>query len=466
MGAVYLAANTKAFDRPCVVKEVIEYYDRTDPDGREKAIRQFEFEARTLASLKHPGIPDIYAYFSEGGRNYLVMEHIAGKDLAQGLDDGEESGAPAGPAMPVTDVVRYAAQICDVLVYLSQRRPPVMHNDIKPANMILDPQSGRAVLVDFGTALSRYTHPAEGQAKGRQPRLYGTTGYAAPELFEGKAEPRSDVYALAATVYHLLTRDDPRAHPFQYPYLDQIETPLREVLAAALEADVGRRIDAAQFKERLHEALQALQASTQLAKRASPRWAPWLLGKRRTAVRPQPVKLQAAAHPQPFKLQVAAEPEPEPSLAHMAVRVGPSGVEVTPTQVELGRVGTRGRYVDTGTLMVRNQGQGIARCRLEDIPAWLAVVPERFDCVPGQTRPVSLQGRALGLAGGKSELKATLRVLIEGEPRPFQVQVTLLPQAPPNRTRRVVRRAIAAGVVTLTLAGLAIWFVLAILPLL
>jgi len=62
MGAVYLAANTKAFDRQCVVKEVIEYYDPTNPQERQKAIQRFELEARTLASLKHPGIADIYAY--------------------------------------------------------------------------------------------------------------------------------------------------------------------------------------------------------------------------------------------------------------------------------------------------------------------------------------------------------------------------------------------------------------------
>ena len=110
MGAVYLAENTKAFDRECVVKEVIEYYDPTDPEAERKALERFKSEARTLASLKHPGIPDIYAYFTERGRNYLVMEFIEGPNLAQGLTRRVDSQIvpggpqPAPPVRPSTGV--------------------------------------------------------------------------------------------------------------------------------------------------------------------------------------------------------------------------------------------------------------------------------------------------------------------------------------------------------------------------
>lgn len=256
MGAVYLAGNTKAFNRSCVVKEVIEYYDPTDPHERLRAIQRFESEARTLASLKHPGIPDIYAYFSEHGRNYLVMEYIEGPDLRQGLTHGKDGQIVKGRPLRVEDVVRYAIQLCEVLTYLEQRQPPVIHNDIKPANIILDKNSGRAVLVDFGTAKTRYARLGAGRPGRQQSSVYGTVGYAAPELYDGKAEPRSDVYALAATTYHLLTDDDPRAHPFDFPKMDALPEPLRPVLRGALHVDVTERPSAARFMERLENALR------------------------------------------------------------------------------------------------------------------------------------------------------------------------------------------------------------------
>jgi serine/threonine protein kinase len=255
MGAVYLAANTKAFGRQCVVKEVIEYYDPTDAQEREKAVQRFETEARTLASLKHHGIPDIYAYFSERGRNYLVMEYIEGSNLAEGLTREDDGQTVKGRPQPVEDVVRYAIQVCDVLDYLENHQPPVIHNDIKPANIILDKNGKQAVLVDFGTAKTRYARQAAGQPGRQMSSVYGTVGYAAAELYDGKAEPRSDVYALAATIYHLLTDDDPRGHPFQFPKMDQIPEPLREALREALDDNVKTRPNASAFSKRLQQAL-------------------------------------------------------------------------------------------------------------------------------------------------------------------------------------------------------------------
>jgi len=81
--------------------------------------------------------------------------------------------------------LHYTIEICIVLEYLAGRKPPVVHNDIKPGNIIVDQHSGRAVLVDFGTAKTRYLAPAGDN-------LYGTVGYAAPELYQGHSEPRSE----------------------------------------------------------------------------------------------------------------------------------------------------------------------------------------------------------------------------------------------------------------------------------
>jgi serine/threonine protein kinase len=440
MGAVYLAANTKAFDRPCVVKEVIEYYDRYDPAEREKAMRQFECEARTLASLKNPGIPDIYAYFIEGGRNYLVMEYIEGNDLAEGLDGSAARGTLTKPVRPVEDVVRYAVQICDVLVYLSQCQPPVMHNDIKPDNIILEKDSGRAVLVDFGTAQSRFARPASGKTDGQQPNAYGTMGYAAPELYEGKAEPRSDVYALAATAYHLLTRDDPRTHPFQFPYLDRVKEPLRGVLADALEVEVDKRIDATQLRMRLQETLRAMQGSAQLGKRRRAR---------RRFAKVRPAK-ERPARRQTVKLW--------PSLGRKAL------VEVTPTQIALGRMSAEELYTDTRTLTVRNGTGSDIQLKLEGVPSWLTAEPESLDCAAGETAHISLRGKAMGLLVYESLLSTTLQVVIEGHSQPYPVRVTMQPPLSRRRRRRHWTRIAAIGVVAIALIGLATWLALNFMP--
>jgi serine/threonine protein kinase len=185
MGAVYLAANTKAFDRPCVVKEVIEYYDPTDPEERRKALQRFEDEARTLAALKHTNIPDIYAYFTRDGHNYLVMEYIEGTDLSEGLSSGKSGRVSKGGPQPVDDVVQYAIEICGVLAYLEGQQPPVIHNDIKPANIILDKNTGRAVLVDFGTAKTRYLP----SPVGRRPASLARSAMPPPSSMRAKPSP-------------------------------------------------------------------------------------------------------------------------------------------------------------------------------------------------------------------------------------------------------------------------------------
>ena len=260
MGAIYLAANTQAFDRPCVIKEMLAYYEA----GQEQdALQRFEREAKTLASLKHPGIPDMYGYFSEGGHNYIVMEYIEGENLAKRLSSEDEQGnIIPGKPLSVEDTLRYGIEICRVLEYLSNLTPePFVHNDIKPANIIIDKNSGQAVLVDFGTAKARYTLDSGGKVGLKKSDVYGTVGYAPPEQYQGRSEPRSDVYALAATMYHLLTDDDPRAHPFKFPRMAEALAELRLVLEKALTTDVNQRLTAIEFRRQL-EAVRASRAGT------------------------------------------------------------------------------------------------------------------------------------------------------------------------------------------------------------
>jgi len=234
MGAVYQAEDTQLFHRRCVVKEMLTRH--LSPAEKAEAERNFRREAALLASLRHPSIPQIYEYFVEGDRYYLVMEYVEGESLAERM-------ARSGP-LSETDVLRYGAQICDVLVYLSTRNPPVVHRDVKPANIILRGDPAQAILVDFGVA-----KPKAG--RGQDTAAWGTLGYAAPEQAMGQAEPRSDVYALAATVYHVLTSDDPGDHPFNFPDLAKLSPRLWDMLGQALNQDVNQRLDAQQMKAAL-----------------------------------------------------------------------------------------------------------------------------------------------------------------------------------------------------------------------
>ncbi len=197
MGNVYQARDLHLQGAVRAVKEMIEMF--SDPALREKAVRDFQREARLLASLRHPSIPIIYDHFVEGGRYYLVMEFIAGGDLAtrQQL---------VGGRFDELTVTMWAIQICDVLDYLHTRQPPIIYRDLKPANVMIDPEANRVVLIDFGIA--RVVAPREEGVT-----AIGTMGYAPPELFAGQAEPRSDIYSLGATMFHLLTGVDPRNQP-------------------------------------------------------------------------------------------------------------------------------------------------------------------------------------------------------------------------------------------------------------
>jgi serine/threonine protein kinase len=517
MGAVYLAANTKAFDRPCVVKEVIEYYDPTDPEARRKALQRFEAEARTLATLKHSGIPDVYAYFSRNGHNYLVMEYIEGPDLAQGLTRRRDGQTVQGGPQPVDDVVRYLIEISSVLTYLERQQPPVIHNDIKPANIILDKNTDRAVLVDFGTAKTRYTSPASaapGRPGAQESSVYGTIGYAAPELYEGRSEPRSDVFALAATAYHLLTDDDPRAHPFKFPEMDAIPESLRQVLSDALALDVEQRLSAAQLRSRLRALSksppQSATSGEQAVKVAAPPKLDILarhvvydpdkqdsseivvankgageLNGTLTCKQPwiQVTKEFKAAPGQSVPLPLTVDLKAlEPGKTHLAevkVAAAPAGASgpvdevmvrvevrvpsplltIAPMEIDLGRVARGKRFTPPATFRVRNIGKSRAVCHISTDAAWLVLDPTHFTCLPGETQTVELTGRIDRLPGGEAH-QATLDLDVQGG-YSRQVQVSL-------RTREIRRKigsTLMISVALSALLGAIIWFVLSVLPL-
>jgi hypothetical protein len=200
MGAVYLAKDRNLGDAPRAVKEMVEAH--LDPTQHEKAIGDFKRESLLLTSLEHPSIPTIYDYFYDEplGRFYLVMKFIAGGDLASRL-----RSAPGGKVDEKT-VADWGMQTADVLHYLHTRPKPIIYRDLKPANLMIDGNTGRVMLIDFGIA--RWVKREE-----KGVTAVGTMGYAPPELFGGRVEPRSDVYSLGATMFHLVTGSDPQDNP-------------------------------------------------------------------------------------------------------------------------------------------------------------------------------------------------------------------------------------------------------------
>jgi serine/threonine protein kinase len=187
MGAVYAAVDQR-LDATVALKETLSTDDLL--------LRQFEQEARLLAQLHHPCLPRVSDYFSEGGRAFLVMQFISGPDLAQILS---QQSAP----FPRNEVIAWADQLLDALVYLHERDGQIIHRDIKPHNLKLMP-NGRVALLDFGLAK---THAMDHSATSSSNSIFGyTRRYSPPEQIRDLGTTsQSDIYALGATLYHLLT---------------------------------------------------------------------------------------------------------------------------------------------------------------------------------------------------------------------------------------------------------------------
>ncbi len=257
MGAVYKAQDLRFANvqRLCAVKEMIN--TATDPEVRDMIVRNFEREASILATLSHPAIPQVYDYFTEGSRSYLVLEFIAGKDLEALLSEVEGF-------FRESQVVEWAVQLCDVLSYLHNHEPrPIIFRDLKPSNIMLD-NHNRIRLVDFGIAKLFQS--------GVKGTMIGTEGYSPPEQYRGSAEPRGDVYALGATLHHILSKQDPRLEPpfsfHERPVYETNPTVSRELVAVlekALAYEVNDRWGSA---EEMKRALLRLPSAQGIASNA------------------------------------------------------------------------------------------------------------------------------------------------------------------------------------------------------
>jgi serine/threonine protein kinase len=202
MGSVYLAEDIRLEGRICALKEV--EHDRTLPaDLLKQAREQFQREATVLARLDHQNLPKVSDFFSYGGREYLVMDFVPGKDLRTLMTDAKQRGE----FLSEREVLGWASQIADALTYLHSQIPPILHRDIKPSNLKLTP-TGIVKLVDFG--LVKILTSDDVTITILQGR--GTALYTPLEQYggdTGHTDARSDLYAFGATLYHLLTNRKP-----------------------------------------------------------------------------------------------------------------------------------------------------------------------------------------------------------------------------------------------------------------
>ncbi len=258
MGSVYRARDLHFPNvlKLVAVKEMIN--QAPDPVVRQTIVQTFEREANILVTLNHPSIPHIFDYFSHDERSYLVLEYVHGKDLEELLSETQTF-------FQEEQVIAWAIELCDVLSYLHQHKPePIIFRDIKPSNVMVN-HNNHIVLVDFGIAKIFKA--------GQRGTMIGTEGYSPPEQYRGDASPQADIYALGATLHHLLTCQDPRLEP-PFTFADRpvrktnpaVSQELEAVINTALQYNPSDRFPSA---EAMKEALLMAARKTGILSRIS-----------------------------------------------------------------------------------------------------------------------------------------------------------------------------------------------------
>ncbi len=240
MGSVYKAENQRMPGPLWAIKELlIEAF--ADPRELREAVDRFEKESTLMGQLTilpHPRLPRVIDRFTENGRYYFIMEFVPGKSLDRMLEDAK---AP----LPERQVVECAIQVCEALTFIHSQTPPVILRDLKPGNIMITPQ-GDVKLIDFGIA--RIWKPGQ---KSNTENL-GTMTYASPEHLgqTGQTDARSDMYSLGATMFHLLTNEEPTPLDPPPPGTLRARNPaisqrVEEIIIKAMELDPNRRFQSA-----------------------------------------------------------------------------------------------------------------------------------------------------------------------------------------------------------------------------
>ena len=230
-GKTYLAQDQDNRNKLCVVKRFT--YVSPDPSSTQKAEQLFEQEAERLDQLLHPQIPRLLAYFQEGDYLYLVQEFIVGKTLQSELnEEGKFSEAKIKAVLQ---------GLLPILKFIHSRK--VIHRDLKPDN-IMRRQNGELVLIDFGVAkLLEQSTASPGNANNPATTI-GTPGYAAPEQIQGRVSPASDLFALGATCFQLLTKafTSGQVSPVEYDWVQRWQQHTDSDISPKLEHILSRLI--------------------------------------------------------------------------------------------------------------------------------------------------------------------------------------------------------------------------------
>lgn len=245
LSAVYLASGQSPESETSVVKESV-VPTQTQQASLEKARELFEREARLLMKLSHPKIARVKDHFVESGRNYLVLQYVEGQSLRQFVK--------LNGSQPEHIVLTWAKQIAETLSYLHNQNPPIVHRDLTPENIVIT-KDGTPVIIDFGAA-TEFLETATGTLIGKQ-------SYIAPEQFRGHAKPCSDLYALGATMYFLLTGNDPEALSESHPIAasNQVSEGTNRIVSMLTKIEERDRIQSAETAAtELDALLQTIQA--------------------------------------------------------------------------------------------------------------------------------------------------------------------------------------------------------------
>ncbi len=225
--AVYLA--TDRLNGTVVLKESV-VPDSQNESVQAKARELFAREALMLRNLDHPGIAKVYDYFVEDDRSYIVMEYVNGINMRELI-------VKQGPQAEA-NVIKWSLAIADILTYLHEQSPPVVHRDVTPDNLVMT-NLGEVKLIDFG-ASNQYLGTATGT-------LVGKHAYMPPEQIRGKSEPASDIFALGATMHYWLTGHEPIPLSSSSPAQIQpsISSAIDAIVSAATDMDLRKRTSSA-----------------------------------------------------------------------------------------------------------------------------------------------------------------------------------------------------------------------------
>ncbi len=310
MGAVYRALDTR-FNRPCAVKEMLDEFH--SEEERNQSVEWFAREATLLLDLNHPYIPRVRDFFVEQGRHYLVMDFIEGRTMGEVVDrEGNVAGLNGARGISEARARSWAQQLCNVLTYLHRQTPPIIFRDLKPANIMVTEQD-EIRLIDFGIAR---TFQAQNQST-----IIMTPGYAPPEQVQGMAEPRSDLYALGATLHNVLTRHDARNNKplFVFPPVRSLRPDVSPELDQLIQKAVALILDQRWLNAaEMERAILALPPITVVPQR--------IMQEAQPGLSPRPVSSQ----PQNNGGGASGQPSAQPSVAPTRnSTTGPAGTYLT-----------------------------------------------------------------------------------------------------------------------------------------